>query len=150
MSYPFNKPINEPVRDYAPGSNDKTLLKQKIDELKSQQINISLIIDGKDVNTENTAFIEMPHNLETKLGTFCMANQIEVDMAIESNLKAWESWSKMDLIDRCEIFNKAANLLSTTWRDTINAATMLNKSKNVYQAEIDAACEMIDFFRFNS
>ena len=150
MSYPFNKPINEPVRDYAPGSNDKTLLKQKIDELKSQQINVSLIIDGKDVNTEKTAFIEMPHNLETKLGTFCMANQIEVDMAIESSLTAWESWSKVDLIDRCEIFNKAADLLSTTWRDTINAATMLNMSKNVYQAEIDAACEMIDFFRFNS
>jgi len=150
MSYPFNKPINEPVKDYAPGSIEKTSLKQKIDELKSQQINVSLIIDGKDVNTEKTAFIEMPHNLESKLGTFCMANQIEVDMAIESNLKAWESWSKVGLTDRCEIFNKAADLLSTTWRDTINAATMLNMSKNVYQAEIDAACEMIDFFRFNS
>ena len=92
----------------------------------------------------------MPHNHEVQLGKFYMAGRDEVDLAIESNLKAWQSWSKVTLIDRCSIFNKAADLLSTTWRDTINAATMLNMSKNVYQAEIDAACEMIDFFRFNS
>ena len=150
MLYPFDKPINEPVKDYSPGSSEKELLKQKISELRSQQIEVPLIIDGNEIKTDNTSTINMPHNHEIQLGKFYMACRDEVDLAIESNLKAWQSWSKVTLIDRCSIFNKAADLLSTTWRDTINAATMLNMSKNVYQAEIDAACEMIDFFRFNS
>ena len=150
MLYPFDKPINEPVKDYSPGSSEKELLKQKLSELRSQQIEVPLIIDGNEIKTDNTSTINMPHNHEIQLGKFYMAGQDEVDLAIESNLKAWQSWSKVTLIDRCSIFNKAADLLSTTWRDTINAATMLNMSKNVYQAEIDAACEMIDFFRFNS
>ena len=150
MLYPFDKPINEPVKDYSPGSSEKELLKQKLSELRSQQIQVPLIIDGNEIKTDNTSTINMPHNHEIQLGKFYMAGQDEVDLAIESNLKAWQSWSKVTLIDRCSIFNKAADLLSTTWRDTINAATMLNMSKNVYQAEIDAACEMIDFFRFNS
>tara|TARA_B100001758_G_scaffold241911_1_gene249405 strand:- start:4582 stop:6207 length:1626 start_codon:yes stop_codon:yes gene_type:complete len=150
MLYPFDKPINEPVKDYSPGSSEKELLKQKISELRSQQIEVPLIIDGNEIKTDNTSTINMPHNHEIQLGKFYMAGRDEVDLAIESNLKAWQSWSKVTLIDRCSIFNKAADLLSTTWRDTINAATMLNMSKNVYQAEIDAACEMIDFFRFNS
>jgi len=150
MLYPFDKPINEPVKDYSPGSNEKELLKQKLSELRSQQIQVPLIIDGNEIKTDNTSTINMPHNHEIQLGKFYMACRDEVDLAIESNLKAWQSWSKVTLIDRCSIFNKAADLLSTTWRDTINAATMLNMSKNVYQAEIDAACEMIDFFRFNS
>ena len=149
MSYPFDKPINEPVKDYSPGSIEKESLKQKLFELKSQQIEVPLIIDGNEIKTSNTSTIDMPHNHEIQLGKFFMASRDEVDLAIESNLKAWHSWSKVSLIDRCSIFNKAADLLSTTWRDTINAATMLNMSKNVYQAEIDAACEMIDFFRFN-
>ena len=150
MLYPFDKPINEPVKDYSPGSSEKELLKQKLSELRSQQIQVPLIIDGNEIKTDNTSTINMPHNHEIQLGKFYMAGRDEVDLAIESNLKAWQSWSKVTLIDRCSIFNKAADLLSTTWRDTINAATMLNMSKNVYQAEIDAACEMIDFFRFNS
>ena len=150
MLYPFDKPINEPVKDYSPGSSEKELLKQKLSELRSQQIEVPLIIDGNEIKTDNTSTINMPHNHEIQLGKFYMACRDEVDLAIESNLKAWQSWSKVTLIDRCSIFNKAADLLSTTWRDTINAATMLNMSKNVYQAEIDAACEMIDFFRFNS
>ena len=150
MLYPFDKPINEPVKDYSPGSSEKELLKQKLSELRSQQIQVPLIIDGNEIKTDNTSTINMPHNHEIQLGKFYMACRDEVDLAIESNLKAWQSWSKVTLIDRCSIFNKAADLLSTTWRDTINAATMLNMSKNVYQAEIDAACEMIDFFRFNS
>ena len=150
MLYPFDKPINEPVKDYSPGSSEKELLKQKLSELRSQQIEVPLIIDGNEIKTDNTSTINMPHNHEIQLGKFYMAGRDEVDLAIESNLKAWQSWSKVTLIDRCSIFNKAADLLSTTWRDTINAATMLNMSKNVYQAEIDAACEMIDFFRFNS
>ena len=149
MSYPFDKPINEPVKDYSPGSIEKESLKQKLSELKSQQIEVPLIIDGNEIKTSNTSTIDMPHNHEIQLGKFYMASRDEIDLAIESNLKAWHSWSKVSLMDRCSIFNKAADLLSTTWRDTINAATMLNMSKNVYQAEIDAACEMIDFFRFN-
>ena len=150
MSYPFNKPVNEPVKNYAPGSSEKISLKQKIIDLKSQQVEVPLIINGKDIKTNNISSINMPHNHNLQLGEFYNASHNEVDLAIESNLKSWESWSKVNLVDRCAIFNKAADLLSTTWRDTINAATMLNMSKNVYQAEIDAACEMIDFFRFNS
>ena len=150
MSYPFNKPVNEPVKNYAPGSSEKISLKQKIIDLKSHQVEVPLIIDGKDIKTNNISSINMPHNHNLQLGKFYNASHNEVDLAIESNLKSWESWSKVNLVDRCAIFNKAADLLSTTWRDTINAATMLNMSKNVYQAEIDAACEMIDFFRFNS
>jgi len=150
MSYPFKKPTNEPVKDYAPGSNEKKSLKRKIFELRSQQIEVPLIIDGKDIKTNSTSTIDVPHDHSIQLGKFYNATSNEVGLAIKSNLKAWEVWSKINLEDRCAIFNKAADLLSTTWRDTINAATMLNMSKNVYQAEIDAACEMIDFFRFNS
>ena len=150
MSYPFDKPINEPVKDYSPGSIEKESLKQKLSDLKSQQIEVPLIIDGNEIKTSNTSTINTPHNHEIQLGKFHMASRNEIDLAIESNLKAWQSWSKVSLMERCSIFNKAADLLSTTWRDTINAATMLNMSKNAYQAEIDAACEMIDFFRFNS
>ena len=150
MSYPFDKPINEPVKDYSPGSIEKESLKQKLSDLKSQQIEVPLIIDGNEIKTSNTSTINTPHNHEIQLGKFYMASRNEINLAIESNLKAWQSWSKVSLMERCSIFNKAADLLSTTWRDTINAATMLNMSKNAYQAEIDAACEMIDFFRFNS
>ena len=150
MPYPFDKPINEPVKDYSPGSIEKESLKQKLSDLKSQQIEVPLIIDGNEIKTSNTSTINTPHNHEIQLGKFYMASHNEIDLAIESNLKAWQSWSKVSLMERCSIFNKAADLLSTTWRDTINAATMLNMSKNAYQAEIDAACEMIDFFRFNS
>ena len=150
MSYPFDKPINEPVKDYSPGSIEKESLKQKLSDLKSQQFEVPLIIDGNEIKTSNTSTINTPHNHEIQLGKFYMASRNEIDLAIESNLKAWQSWSKVSLMERCNIFNKAADLLSTTWRDTINAATMLNMSKNAYQAEIDAACEMIDFFRFNS
>ena len=150
MSYPFDKPINAPVREYSPGSIEKKSLKQKLSDLKSQQIEVPLIIDGNEIKTSNTSTINTPHNHEIQLGKFYMASRNEIDLAIESNLKAWQSWSKVSLMERCSIFNKAADLLSTTWRDTINAATMLNMSKNAYQAEIDAACEMIDFFRFNS
>ena len=150
MSYPFDKPINEPVKDYSPGSIEKESLKLKLSDLKSQQIEVPLIIDGNEIKTSNTSTINTPHNHEIQLGKFYMASHNEIDLAIESNLKAWQSWSKVSLMERCSIFNKAADLLSTTWRDTINAATMLNMSKNAYQAEIDAACEMIDFFRFNS
>ena len=150
MPYPFDKPINEPVKDYSPGSIEKESLKQKLSDLKSQQIEVPLIIDGNEIKTSNTSTINTPHNHEIQLGKFYMASHNEINLAIESNLKAWQSWSKVSLMERCSIFNKAADLLSTTWRDTINAATMLNMSKNAYQAEIDAACEMIDFFRFNS
>jgi len=150
MSYPFNKPKNETVKDYLPGSIEKKSLKEKIVELKNQPVDVPLIIDGKDVISDSISTINVPHDHGIQLGKFYNASNKHVDLAIESNLKAWKTWSQVSLQKRCAIFNKAADLLSTTWRDTINAATMLNMSKNVYQAEIDAACEMIDFFRFNS
>ena len=131
MSYPFKKPTNEPVKDYAPGSNEKKSLKRKIVELRSQQIEVPLIIDGKDIKTNSTSTIDVPHDHSIQLGKFYNATSNEVGLAIKSNLKAWEVWSKINLEDRCAIFNKAADLLSTTWSDTMNAATMLNTSKNV-------------------
>ena len=150
MNYLFNKPRNEPVSDYEPGSPKKDALKLRIKELKSENIVVPIIIDGNEIETTETASIDIPHNHKETLGVFHKAGQKEIDLAIESSLDAWNSWSKTSLEERCSIFNKAADLLSDKWRNTINAATMLNMSKNVYQSEIDAACELIDFFRFNS
>ena len=137
MNYPFNKPQNEPVLDYEPGSPKKDALKLRIKELKSENIVVPIIIDGNEIETTETASIDIPHNHKEKLGVFHKAGQKEIDLAIESSLDAWNSWSKTSLEERCSIFNKAADLLSDKWRNTINAATMLNMSKNVYQSEIE-------------
>ena len=142
-------PVNEPIKDYDPGSPEKASLQAKADELSSQVIDIPLVIGGEEIRTGNTAQCIMPHDHEHVLANFHQAGETEVQMAIEASQKAWKSWSKTPLEERAEIYINAADLLAGPWRDTINAATMLNMSKNVFQAEIDSACEMIDFFRFN-
>jgi len=144
------KPINEPILSYAPGSPERASLKDRIEELKAQQIEVPIIIGGQDVKSENLSVMSIPHDHQHILGHYHKAGSKEVQAAIESALSAWKLWSKTTLEERANIFLKAADLLAGPWRDTINAATMLNMSKNVYQAEIDAACELIDFYRFNA
>ncbi len=143
-------PINEPVRQYAPGSPEKAALKARLASLLVAPIEIPLVIGGKEVTTGKTATAVCPHDHGHVLATFHQAESQHVEQAIQAAQAAWHGWSEMAWEARAAIFLKAADLLAGPWRDTINAATMLNQSKNVLQAEIDAACELIDFFRFNA
>ncbi|MGD9900238.1 MAG: L-glutamate gamma-semialdehyde dehydrogenase [Calditrichaceae bacterium] len=153
MSNAFFKvpvPSNEPVKNYAPGSPEKAELKKKLAELKSKQIEIPIVIGGKEIKTGKTAEITAPHDHSLVLGKYHKAGAEEVNLAIDAALKARQEWSEMPWEQRVSIFLKAAELLAGPWRSTINAATMLGQSKTAYQAEIDAACELIDFWRFNA
>ena len=143
------KAVNEPVRPYESGSEDRKNLQTKYDQMSSEVIDIPLVIGGKEVRTENQAKCVMPHDHQHVLGNFHMASEKEVQLAIDNSMDAWKTWSRTSLAERTKIFRRAAELLQGPWRDTINAATMLNQSKNAFQAEIDAACELIDFFNFN-
>ena len=142
-------PINEPVLSYAPNSTEKAELKKKLKELQSKKIEIPLIIGGNEIKTGKTEEIRVPHNHKKILGTYHKAGTKEVNMAIDAALEARNKWADMPWEHRAAIFLKAADLLAGPWRSTINAATMLGQSKTVYQSEIDAACELIDFWRFN-
>ncbi len=142
-------PVNEPVYSYQKGSKEKILLKQAIEEVKSKQIEIPVIIGGQEIKTGNTQEIREPHNLNSVLGVFHKAGKKEIEMAIESSIEASKKWKEYDWVDRAAIFLKAAELLSGKYRYIMNAVTMLSLSKNVFQAEIDSACELIDFLRFN-
>ena len=142
-------PINEPIKDYAPNSEEKKSLVAKINELSSMKVEIPIIIDGKEIKTGNTGNCVKPYDHAHVLGTYHKAGEEEVKMAIESSLDAWNDWSKTSFEFRAKIFLKMAELLAGPYRDIINASTMLNMSKNAYQAEIDAACELIDFWNFN-
>ena len=142
-------PRNEPIRNYAPGSAEKAALKAKLAEMSSQVIEIPLIIGGQEVRTGNLAECVMPHNHGHVLARYHQAGPEEVRAAAAAAEAAWREWSEMPWEARAAIFLKAADLLAGPWRDTLNAATMLNQSKSVFQAEIDSACELIDFWRFN-
>jgi len=143
-------PVNEPILNYSPGSPEKAELKKKLTELQSKEIEIPLIIGGKEIKTGKTVEIREPHNISKKLGVYHKAGEKEVKMAIEAALEARKSWASMPWEHRASVFHKAAELLSGPWRASLNAATMLGQSKTAYQAEIDSACELIDFWRFNS
>ncbi len=143
-------PINEPILPYAPGSPEKAELKAKVQELKSKQIEVPLIIGGEEVHTGNTADLLVPHDHSVKLGVYHKAGEKEVNMAVEAAINAQKEWAAMPWEHRVSVFLKAADLLAGPWRSTVNAATMLGQSKNAFQAEIDAACELIDFWRFNA
>ena len=114
-----------------------------------ERIEIPLIIGGRDVRTGSSGECVCPHDHQHVLATFEQAGSAEVEQAIEASQEAWHDWSEMAWEARAAIFLRAADLLAGPWRDTINAATMLNQSKTIFQAEIDAACELIDFWRFN-
>ncbi len=141
---------NEPIKSYAPGSAEKNSLKAKLNELKSQQIEIPLIIGGKEVKTGNTSTCVIPHDHKHVLATYHLAGEAEVQAAIDASQEAWKAWSETPWEHRVAIFKKMAVLLTGPYRDLLNASTMLNVGKNVFQAEIDSACELIDFFNFNA
>ncbi|OUJ73834.1 L-glutamate gamma-semialdehyde dehydrogenase [Hymenobacter crusticola] len=143
-------PINEPVKSYAPGTKERAELQQALQELKQQHLDIPMYIGGKEVRTGNTLTISPPHDHQYKLGQFHEGDASHVTQAIEAALAAREQWAAMPWEHRAGIFLKAAELLAGPYRARLNAATMLAQSKNAFQAEIDAACELIDFFRFNA
>lgn len=144
------RPTNEPVLGYLPGSPEREDLISKLHELKSKKIEIPLIIGGKEIRTGDTRLSRVPHNHDIILAEFHNAGSEEALHAVDTALTAHKKWSRTPWYDRAAIFLKAAEMLSGPWRSTINAAAMLDLSKNVYQAEIDAADELIDFLRFNA
>jgi 1-pyrroline-5-carboxylate dehydrogenase len=147
FNYPL--PVNEPVLNYAPGSPERKSLKAALAALKKKPLDIPMYINGKAVRTGKTKSIHPPHETKHVLGHFHIGTGLHVEKAIESALKVRENWSNMTWETRAHIFLKAADLLATKYRFEMNASTMLGQSKNAYQAEIDAACELIDFLRFN-
>lgn len=143
-------PVNEPVRAYAPGTAEHKNLIDKYKELYNQpQIDIPMYIGGKEVRTENKRPMAPPHDHQKLLGHYNQGSAVHVEQAIEAAMNAREAWANTPWEQRAAVFLRAAELLAGPFRDKMNAATMLAQSKNVFQAEIDAACEMIDFFRFN-
>jgi 1-pyrroline-5-carboxylate dehydrogenase len=147
FSYPL--PVNEPVHNYAPGSPEREALKKTLAELKSADLDIPMYIGGDEVRTGKRQAIHPPHEIAHTLGHFHAGDESHVNAAIEAALAARESWSNMSWENRANIFIRAADLISTRYRYHMNGTTMLGQSKNAYQAEIDAACELIDFLRFN-
>jgi len=143
------KPVNEPVLSYGPGSPEKAKLKKALGELSESTFDIPLIIGGKEIRTGNTGTVVMPHNHQHVLATYHKAGAKEVQMAIDAAVEAQAMWQSFRWEERCAIFLKAAELLSTKYRAKINAGSMLAGGKTAFQAEIDAACELIDFLRFN-
>ena len=143
------KAYNEPVLSYKPGSPERAELKAMLKKLKSEEIEIPMVIGGKPVTTGNKVAIHPPHELKHTLGYYHKGDASHVTMAIEAALKARKTWHNMPWEQRAAIFLRVADLISGPYRAKINAATMLAQSKTVFQAEIDAACELADFFRFN-
>ena len=147
FSYPM--PANEPVLNYAPGSPEKATLKKVLAELKKKEADIPMYIGGRAVRTGNKVSIHPPHERNHVLGYFHAGEKKHAQQAIDAALKAKASWSVMSWEERAAIFLKAADLIATKYRPYLNGTTMLGQSKSVYQAEIDSACEIIDFLRFN-
>ncbi|MCH8907402.1 MAG: L-glutamate gamma-semialdehyde dehydrogenase [Candidatus Heimdallarchaeota archaeon] len=149
-NYHVPKPNNEPVLSYLFGSPELNTLQSTLEEMKSQTIEVPLRIGDKKIMTDDKGVMVMPHNHAHVLGHYAKATTEHLDMAINAAKEAKDSWESLPSNDRASVFLKAAELLATTYRPIINAATMLGQSKNVLQAEIDSACELIDFFRFNA
>ena len=147
----FNVPIavNEPVKTYAPGSPERDAVLKAYKSMYNSKIDVPLYINGKDVETGNTRTMSPPHDHKHEVGTYHLAEKSHVEEAIATALEARKSWSQLPWEQRAAIFLKAAELIAGPYRAKINAATMIAQSKNIYQAEIDAACELIDFLRFN-
>ena len=142
-------PVNEPVKSYAPGSPEKAELKARLAAMSKECADIPAVINGKEVRTGDLVDVRSPHNHQQVIGRFHRARKEDVEAAIKTSGEAQKEWGSWKWEDRAAVMLRAAELLATTWRSTMNAATMLGQSKTVYQSEIDAACEMTDFFRFN-
>ncbi len=142
-------PVNEPVKSYAPGSPERAELKARLEKMSNERADIPIIIGGREIRTGSIGHVVMPHNYKHVLGDWHRATAEHVALAIDAAREARREWANWAWEDRAAVFLRAAELLATTWRATLNAATMLGQSKTVYQAEIDAACELTDFWRFN-
>jgi 1-pyrroline-5-carboxylate dehydrogenase len=150
QSFRVPYPVNEPVYSYAPGSKEREKLKTALNDLKSRQIEVPLVIDGKEIRTEKKVKMTAPHDHNLVLGYAYHGSKKEIHISIDSALKAQKTWAALPGEQRAAIFLKAADLLAGPYRYIMNAATMLAHSKNPFQAEIDAVCELADFFRFNA
>ncbi|HPG34251.1 MAG TPA: aldehyde dehydrogenase family protein, partial [Lentimicrobium sp.] len=148
--YNFELPKNELVNHYQPGSHQRKQLMQALDQQASETIDIPLIIGGKEIQTKNKGILRMPHNHKHILASYSIAGQTEIEMAAKAAVKARQNWMSLSWLDRASVFLKAAEMISEKYRYKMNAATMLGQSKSAYQAEIDSACEVIDFLRFNA
>src|ERR687887_509928 len=144
------KPVNEPIKTYEPGSPERAELQGKLKELESERMRIPMIIGGKDVYTDETFEAVEPHHKSHVLADVSKGGPEHVQQAIDAARAAHEEWSRMPWHDRIAVFLRASELLAGPWRATLNAATMLNQSKTVHQAEIDAVGEMVDFWRYNA
>lgn len=147
FAYPL--PQNEPVLNYAPASSEREELKKTLKDLKSKKADIPMYIGGKEIRTGNISEIRPPHETSHILGHFHNGDESHINQAIDAALSARSSWSALSWENRANIFLRAADLIATKYRFLMNGTTMLGQSKNVYQAEIDSACELIDFLRFN-
>jgi 1-pyrroline-5-carboxylate dehydrogenase len=141
--------MNEPVKSYAPGSPERAALKARLDTMAGERIEIPIIIGGVEHRSGEVAHAVMPHAHQHILADWHKATPEHVEMAIAASREAAREWANWSWEDRAAVFLKAAELLATSWRPTLNAATMLGQSKTAFQAEIDSACELIDFWRFN-
>jgi 1-pyrroline-5-carboxylate dehydrogenase len=142
-------PVNEPVREYGPGSPERERLRERLDAMAGERLEIPLVVGGEDVRTGKTREAVMPHRKAHVLGDVHQGGPAEVERAIAAAGEAWHDWHRVPWEERAAILLRAAELLAGPWRDTLNASTMLGQSKTAHQAEIDAACELIDFLRFN-
>ena len=147
FSYPL--PTNEPVYSYEPGSPERSALKKTLEELRSKPVDVPMYIGGEEIRTGNLQAIRPPHEIARTLGHFHEGDEAHIHQAINAALAAREAWAGLNWEERAGIFLRAADLMSTKYRFLINGTTMLGQSKNAHQAEIDSACELIDFLRFN-
>lgn len=147
--YNVPKAVNEPVKSYAPGSKERKTLLDTYKKMYNQQVDIPFYIGGKEYRTGNTVDIHPPHDIKHTVGRYHLADREHIEMAVQQAAEARIKWAATSWEHRAAIFLKAAELLAGPFRDRLNAATMIGQSKNVFQAEIDSACELIDFFRFN-
>ena len=145
----FPLPQNEPVKGYLKGSPERVALEAELERQKNIVVDIPIIIGGKEIRTGDTGEVRCPHDHKHVLATYHKVGEKEIQLAIDTAMEAWKEWSKTDWIVRAGIALKMAELLATKYRPIMNAACMLGQSKNFYQAEIDSACETIDFFRYN-
>ncbi len=148
-NFKYPSPVNEPVLNYAPGSTEKIALKATLSKLKNEVIDVPMYIGNKKIRTGKTIRIHPPHEIAHTLGQFHIGDAKHVQMAVDAAFSAKENWSNMAWEERAAIFLKAADLMATKYRSYMTGTTMLGQSKNAFQAEIDAACELIDFLRFN-
>src|SRR3954470_5004605 len=142
-------PANEPIHEYKPGSPERLKLQRRLEQMRGERIEVPLVIGGKDVTTGELKHAVMPHAKDHVLADVHQGGAEHVQQAIDAAAQAWQDWSRWPWEERAAVLLRAAELLSGPGRETMNAATMLGQSKTAHQAEIDAACESIDFFRWN-